>query len=101
MAAQIKITRVGFADGVYLNGTVKQGIGLAPKDLEGAQPATLMGLTTVERIDATPAGLVIEMKGRFFLVPWSKVATCELEDPFVGERAEAPKPPQNQQGGRR
>jgi hypothetical protein len=80
-----------FSEGVYLNGTVKQGIGLAPKTLEGAPPSTLMGLTVVERIEASTPGLLIEMKGRWFLIPWHKVASCEVENPF----APAPAPGQD------
>ena len=96
MAAPPKILRASFKEGVYLNGTVKQGIGLTPKNGE-PQPISVGGITIVERIEPSPVGLLVEMnppaglaegqKSRCFLVPWQHVAVVEIANPW-----EAPPP---------
>jgi hypothetical protein len=81
--AAVKIKQVNFVDGVYLSGTVVQSIGLLANAEDSGR--SLMGLARVARIEPSVPGIMIEMRGRFFLVPWTSVGSCEVEDPFTAE----------------
>jgi hypothetical protein len=73
----MKILRVNFRDGIYLNGQVKQAIGLV-EDGEDAPTMSLMGLTRVDKIASGASGILIEQGGRTFFVPWPSVSSCEV-----------------------
>lgn len=74
----MKILRVNFRDGVYLNGQVAQAIGIVEEG-EGEAPAmTLMGLKRVSSITPTAAGLTITQGPRTFFVPWTSISSCEV-----------------------
>jgi hypothetical protein len=73
----MKILRVNFRDGIYLNGQVKQAIGLVDEG-ESAPAMSLMGLTRVDKITPGASGLLIEQGGRTFFTPWASVSSCEV-----------------------
>ena len=79
----MNVLKVNFKDGVYLNGTVKQNIGVAGSV---EQALGVSGLTLVNSIEANPVGVTIAMGDRvgvvrFFFVPWQSIASCEVADP--------------------
>lgn len=79
-----KVRKVDFKDGVYLDGTVKQSVGVRGNT---AAVRSLSGLTLVDDIEANQTGVRILMNGRVFIVPWSSVASAEIfpdpQDPVV------------------
>ena len=77
----MKIFRVNFNDGVYLNGQVAQCVGLADAGDGEAPPMTLMGLKRVSAINPTAAGVVIVQGDRHFFVPWTSISSCEIAKP--------------------
>jgi hypothetical protein len=81
-----KVRKVDFKDGVYLDGTVKQSVGV-----KGATSAirSLSGLTLVDDIEANQTGVRIIMNGRVFIVPWSSVASAEVFPEAVDPLVEA------------
>lgn len=83
MATPPKFRLVKFTDGVYLHGTVVQSIGVLDLDEDAGAGRSLMGLAKVSKIEANPVGLTIEMRGKYFLVPWHMVASCEIDKPVA------------------
>jgi hypothetical protein len=79
-----KVRKVDFKDGVYLDGTVKQSVGVRGNT---AGVRSLSGLTLVDDIEANATGVRIVMNGRIFIVPWSSITSAEIfpeaVDPLV------------------